>query len=309
MKIFSKIIGFVIVFALSINANAQELNAQVILNAQAIQNNVDVKIFKNLEQSLKDFLNTTKFTKDEYGALEKIECQFNLTIQKVGKEANSYEAKLSINASRPVYGADYQSSILNYIDKEVMFKYVQFQPVDFNETRVAGNDPLAANLSAIFAYYAYYIIGLDMDSYKQSGGSDYFNKARNIVSNAPEGYGIDGWKPEGSKNRYWLVDNILNSRFIPFREAYYYYHRNGLDQMTTNAEEANIAILNTISTIYQVNMESPGSALLLAFFSTKNAEYLNILTQASMEEKLKLVPMLSMLDVPNASKYSALLKQ
>jgi Domain of unknown function (DUF4835) len=294
----------------TILANAQELNAKIVVNGTAVQNNVDQKIFKALEQSLQDFLNKRKWTNDEFGNTEKIDCQFNITITKRAKDMeDAYEAKLSIQASRPVYQTDYSSPILNYVDKDFIFKYIQFQPVDFNENRVAGNEPLVSNLTATLAYYVYYIIGLDYDTYKLKGGSDYYNKARNIVSNAPEGNGVSGWKNEGTKNRYWLVDNILNSRFSGFRDVLYSYHRNGLDAMTKTPAEANAIVLNTIPTLYQINSETPGSAILFLYFSTKNTEYYNMLSKASMAEKIKLVPQISMLDVPNATKYSELLKE
>jgi hypothetical protein len=300
---------FAYLLLLNTKSYCQELNAQVIVNGNAVQNTVDVKIFKSLEQSIEDFLNKRKWTSDEYAINEKIDCQFNLTITKKGKTDNAYEAKLSINAVRPVYNTDYTSPIVNYVDKEIIFKYIQFQPLEFNETNIAGADPLASNLSAIFAYYTYLILGLDMDSYSNKGGTALYNKARNIVANAPDGYGITGWTSEGTKNRYWLTDNLLNTRFNAFREALYTYHRNGMDQMTGKPDEGTETILNTINAIYDVNSETPGSAILFLFFSTKNAEYLNLLTTASAEKKLELVPKISMLDVSNAAKYSALLKQ
>jgi Domain of unknown function (DUF4835) len=289
---------------------AQEMNAKVVVNGAAVQNTVDQKVFKAMEQGLQDFINKRKWTNDEWANTEKIECQFNITITKRATDVpDAYEAKLSIQASRPVYGTDYSSPILNYVDKDFIFKYIQYQPIDFNENRVAGNEALVSNLSATIAYYAYYILGLDYDTYKLKSGNEYYAKALNIVSNAPEGNGISGWKNEGTKNRYWLVDNIMSARFAAFREVLYNYHRNGLDAMAKNSKEGTDVILSTISSLYQINSEAPGSAILFLYFSTKNNEYYNILAKASMQEKLKVVPQLSMLDVPNATKYGELLKE
>jgi hypothetical protein len=309
MKI--KILALLIINFLFINHSfAQELNAKVVVNGSAVQNNVDQKIFKALEQSLQDFINKRKWTNDEFTTTEKIDCQFNITVTKRSKDiADAYEAKLSIQASRPIYQTDYSSPIFNYVDKDFIFKYIQFQPLDFNENRIVGNEPLVSNLSATVAFYVYYIIGLDYDTYKLKAGSEFYNKALNIVSNAPEGNGITGWKNEGSKNRYWLIDNILNARFAGFREVLYNYHRNGLDAMAKTPSAAAVVMMNTIPTLYQINSETPGSAILFTYFSTKNNEYLNVLTKATMAEKLKLVPQISMLDVPNATKYGELLKE
>jgi hypothetical protein len=298
----------VLLISFSSNIMAQELNAKIIVNGSAVQNAVDLKVFKTLEQGLQDFLTKRKWTTDEFTAEEKIDCQFNLTITKKGKDADTYEAKLSIQAGRPVYNTDYTTPIINYVDKDVLFKYIQFQPLDFNENRVAGNDPVVANLPAILAYYVNYIIGLDYDSYKPKGGSDYFSKAMSIVNNAPEGAGINGWKNEGAKNRYWLADNMLSARFVNFREVMYNYHRNGLDAMAKNPAEGLDVILGTIKTLSQINTETPSSALLYLYFSTKNLEYYNFLSKASAEDKQKLIPLISMLDVPNATKYSSLFK-
>jgi hypothetical protein len=309
MQTGNKFIAILVLFVSCCQTiHAQELNAKIIVNGTAVQNVIDLKTFKTLEQGLQDFLNKRKWTTDEFTTAEKIDCQFNLTITKQGKEGDTYEAKLSIQAARPVYNTDYTSPILNYVDKDVYFKYIQFQPLDFNENRVAGNDPSIANLPAILAYYVNYIIGLDYDSYKLKGGSEYFSKAMAIVNNAPEGAGINGWKNEGAKNRYWLADNMLSARFVNFREVMYNYHRNGLDIMAKTPEEGLEVILNSIKTLSQINTETPSSALLFLYFSTKNLEYYNFLSKASAEDKQRLIPLISMLDVPNATKYSSLFR-
>jgi Domain of unknown function (DUF4835) len=310
INLIKKIFITLMLLAPFLQSNAQELNAKVVVNASAVQNTVDLKIFKSLEQGLEDFLNKRKWTSDEFTTAEKIDCQFNISITKKAKDAaDIFEAKLSVQSSRPVYQTDYSTPLLNYVDKEFVFKYVQFQPIDFNENRVAGNDPITANLTATLAFYVYYMIGLDYDSYKLKGGTDYFSKAMAIVNNAPEYSGITGWKNEGTKNRYWLADNILNARFGAFRETFYNYHRLGMDEMTKAPAAATNAMLATIGSLYTINFETPGSALLFMYFSTKNNEYYNLLTKASQEDKLKLIPQISMLDVANATKYSGLLKQ
>jgi hypothetical protein len=288
---------------------AQDINCNIIINSSAIPN-VDQKIFKTLQQGLLTFVNTRKWAVEEIKTEEAIDVNFNITLLKKGDAPDSYEAKLTIQSSRPVYGTDYNSTIVNYIDNAFKFKYVQFQAIDFNENRIVGNDPLVSNLSATIAYYIYLSLGLNYDSYKLKAGQEYFNKALNIVNNAPEGYGITGWKNNEAKNknRYWFVDNILNSRFSSFREVIYNYHRNGLDQMISNKEEAQKVILKTISTLTLLNGENPGSAILYFYFNAKNEELLNILSSAPAEERATLLPQMAILDVTNANKYNALIK-
>jgi hypothetical protein len=301
-------IAFLVLFSVYIGqTTAQELNATVVVNGTAVQNTVDLKVFKALENSLKDFLNKRKWTTDEFGTNEKIDCQFNITIT-AKKDDDLYEAKLNVQASRPVYGSDYLSPLINYVDKDFLFKYVQFQPIDFNENRIAGNDAQSANLTAVVAFYVYYILGLDYDSYKLKGGSDHFAKALAIVNGAPEGSGVSGWKNEGTKNRYWLVDNILNSRFRDVREIYYNYHRNGMDALAKTPALATDVILNTIPMLYQVNTDNPNNAIILMYFSTKNNEYYNILEQSDSPEKGNFITQISQLDVANAVRYNALKK-
>jgi Domain of unknown function (DUF4835) len=293
---------------IAIFANAQEINGTVTVNGSAIQG-VDAQLFKTLEQSLNEFINSRHWTTDEITLNEKIEANFNITFVKKNTDAeNSYTCKLSVQVSRPIYGTTYKSPILNYIDKEVVFRYIQFQPIDFNENRIATNDPLASNLSATMAYYIYLALGLDYDSYALKGGTPYYNKALNIINNAPEGNGISGWKREGNKNRYWVIDNLLNSRFNEFRNQFYLYHRKGFDMMSTKQKEGETVVKDGLDKLAQLNNENPTSAIMSLYFATKNTEYYNILSTATDEEKTNLIPLIAAVDVTNAQKYLALIK-
>ncbi len=292
---------------LQINLHAQDVTCKVVINSSAIAN-VDQKIFATLKQSLTNFVNNRKWTNEEFKTEEAIDINFNITLTKKDADADIYEAKLSVQSSRPVFGTDYYSTLLNYVDNSFRFKYVQFQPIDFNENRVTANDVLVSNLSATMAYYIYLAIGLNYDSYKLKGGQEYYTKAQNIVNNAPEGAGITGWKSNESKNknRYWFVDNLLNTRFVAIREIYYNYHRKGLDQLGTNKANANTVILNTISALSILNSENPGSAIIFLYFNAKGEEYLNIISNTPKDNRASLIPQLALLDVTNATKYNAL---
>jgi hypothetical protein len=287
----------------SFSTNAQDVFATVSVNTSAIQQ-ADPAIFKTLDQKITDFVNLRRWTTDDFASTERIELNINLTLTQKDKGGDDiYRAKLTIQASRPVYGTDYKTSLLNYIDKDVLIRYNQFQNLDFNENRIVGNDIYSSNLTAILAFYVYYAVGLDYDSYSLKGGTPYFNKALNIVQNAPE---LEGWKREGGKNRYWLVDNIINSRFDAFRQNFYEYHRDGMDQMTTNKTAATNKIKENIKVLSQLNKDLPNSAVLFMYFSAKSQEYVNILTESTAAEKEELCPLMAAMDVTNAAKYTEL---
>lgn len=292
---------------LALQLNAQDVQCNFVVTAQAI-NGVDAKVFKSLQQSLMDFVNQRKWTNDEFGPTEKIVINFNLNVtNKIIDIENGFEGKLSIQSSRPVYGTDYSSTLVNYADNEVRFKYLQFAPIDFNENRVSGNDAVTSNLPAIVAYYVYLAIGMDYDSYKFKGGQDYYTKAQNIVLNAPEGNGIAGWSQNNDKqkNRFWLINNILNPRFLKFRENMYNYHRKGLDKYSADPTAAMKQIQESIEDLNQVNIENPASAIFFLYFSAKNTEYLNFLKKMPRADREKYGLMLSMMDIPNSQTYLA----
>ena len=186
---------FIFLFALAITtaAYAQELQAKVTVNAQRVTTTVDKKIFNTLQTQLTNLLNNRKWTNESFQAHEKIECNFLLNIDKV-VEPNVYQASLTIQAARPVFNSTYQTALINFMDADVTFRYVEFQPVEFNENRIQGTDPLASNLTAVLGYYVNMILGLDYNSFSPKGGDVCFQKALNIVNNAPENRSISGWK-------------------------------------------------------------------------------------------------------------------
>lgn len=287
----------------------QEFKCRAIVIADQVQG-TDPQVFKTMEQAITDFVNTRKWGNDQFEQKEKIECVFNIVINKVleGVEGG-YGGRLSIQATRPVYGTTYMTNLVNFVDKDFSFKYIQFQPLDFNDNRVNGNDALASNLTATIAYYSYIILGLDYDSYSPKGGTEFYTKALNIVNNAPEHKFISGWKSsEGQRNRFWLSDQILNSRFAAMRDVMYKYHRTGLDLLTTDEEQARNNISAQFNVLSQINSENPSTHLMQFFFNAKGEEILNFMAKMSIQDKQKYVPMLSALDVSNAAKYADLLR-
>ncbi len=289
--------------------HAQELNCKVIVMADQVQG-IDPKVFKTMEQEAAAFIKARKWGNDAFENNEKIECIFTIVLNKqIEGTEGGFMGRLSVQATRPVFNSSYTSSLINYTDKDFAIKYIQYQPFEFNDNRVSGNEPLVSNLSATLAYYCYLILGLDYDSFALKGGTEFFNKAQNIVNNAPENKAITGWKAtEGQRNRFWLSDQILNNRFVNMRDVFYKYHRLGLDQLSTEPETARSLINGLFPILQQVNSENPTSMLMQFFFSAKSDEIRNFLAMTPMADKQKIIPILSQLDVTNAAKYAELMK-
>ncbi len=295
-------------FCFAIVGNAQELNAKVKILSTAITN-ADKQIFSTMEKSITDFLNTRKWTSDEYGVNEKIDVNLMINLTSKTNE-DVYSATLTVQASRPVFNSGYTSSLVNFQDKDIVFRYSQFTPLQFDDNRVVGSDVMASNLTAILAFYSYIILGLDYDSFSPDGGTAFFKKAQNIVNNAPEeGKALTGWKAvDGTKNRYWIIDQLLNPRFQEVRDVWYALHRKGLDNMYNKPEEARKEILNTIAKLYKVNRENPSSILIQFFFNAKSDEYAKVVGQLPKEERAQYAAQLGQMDIPNLTKYQQLNK-
>jgi len=298
-----KIIGILLILVSVYSAQAQELQARVTVLSNRVTTNIDRKIFTTLQNQLTNLLNNRKWTNDSYKQNEKIECSFILNIESV-LEPNIYKASLNIQAARPVYHSSYQAAMINFQDADVAFKYLEFQPVEFNENRVQGTDATVANLTAIFAFYAYTILGLDYDSFAPKAGEAYFRKAQNIVNNAPEGRGISGWRIfDGLRNRYWLNENLINTRYNTIHDIIYGYYRKGLDNLYDKDTDARAGVINALIQLQAFGKENPNTMIQQFFMQGKYQELVGIFKKAPAGEKAKAKELLSELDVINASKY------
>ncbi len=284
---------------------AQELQVQVRILHEKIQG-IDRDVFTGMERSIQEFLSNRRWTTDTWDPAEKIECNILFNLTKV-TEGDIYEGTMNISASRPVYNSNYNSPLVNYVDRNLRFRYSPFIPIQFEENRVSGSDPMASNLPAMLAFYAYLIIGLDYESFAPQGGIPWFKKAQHVVQNAPEqGASIPGWKATEPDGRYWLIDQALSPRFKPLRDFWYAYHREGLDQMFEDPEKAGKTILEGLVKLRQLHQDNPGSILLQFFFNAKSDEITSILAQQPREQRGIYITMLQQMDVPNAQKYQAL---
>jgi len=283
--------------------HAQELQARLTVLSSKISTEVNKSIFQTLQTALVNLINQRKWGKDDFQPNEKIQCNFLLNIdQEMGE--NIYKAKLTVQAARPVFNSSYESPMVNFIDDEVVFRYQEFQPVEFNENRIQGNDPYAANLPAVIAYYVNIILGLDYDSYSLRGGDAFFQKAWNIVNNAPESRDITGWKAfENLRNRYWLAENLNNNRFALMHEAIYNYYRSGMDLFYENEDAGRNGILNSLNFLNTLNADNPGSMIMQFFFQGKTNELVKVFSKADGDMKTRARDLLLKLDITNTSSY------
>ena len=305
----AKQIIVLLLFCLSVRiASSQELQARVTINSSVIKNADEKKKFTTLQNQLNDFLNGHKWTGDNFKANEKVACTFLLELKST-VETNVYSASLIIQAARPIYGSTYQSPLINFQDQDLTFKYIEYQPIEFNENNIQGGDPLVGNLSAVFAYYAYTILGLDYDSYAPKGGETFFQKALNIINNAPEGSGIKGWKMfDGLRNRYWTNENLVNNKYNIIHDITYSYYRNGLDSLSTNDTKARKNLLQSLIKLQAFNQENSGTPFIQLFMQSKSIELIGFAKNLSFDDKARALDILTNLDIPGAQKYKDALK-
>jgi len=282
---------------------AQELQASISIAANRVPSTVDHKIFQTLQSALYNFLNGRKWSNESFQNNEKIACNFLVNISSAG-DNNTFQATLTVQAGRPVFNSSYQSPLINFQDESFTFRYVEYQTLDFNENRVQGSEPYAANLTAELAYYVYMILGLNFDSYSLRGGDPYFQKALNIVNNAPDSRDINGWKAfDGIRNRYWLIENLTNSKYALVHDAYYSYYRTGMDQLYDKEADGRTAVLNALNMLNTVNTENPNTMIIQFFFQGRSGEVSKLFQKGAPDEKSRALDLLTKLDISNINKY------
>lgn len=290
----------VLFLLLTTGSFAQELNCTVNIMSPQVQN-TEKRIFETLQKDIREFMNSTRWTNDVFALEERIECSILITIgERISND--KYKATMQVQSSRPTYMTSYNTVMLNVNDQDFTFQYVESQPLQFQENQHVGN------LTSVLAFYAYMIIGTDYDSFSLKGGEPYFQKALQIVNNAqnePE----RGWKAfEGSKNRYWLIENMLNARYEDFRGVLYKYHREGLDVMQSDINTGRLAITECLKPLKTIRMDQPNSYLMTVFFTAKVDEMINIFKEAFPDVKTKAANDLMQMDPANANKYQAIVK-
>ena len=249
---------------------AQELDAQVIINSDLV-NQTNQQIFKTLERSLSEFINTQVWSNKEFLNSEKIICSFIFNLS--GYSNDQFEATLQVQSQRPVFDSNYDCPTLNFLDKDVVFSYQEFQPLFFNKSS------FESNLVSLISFYANIIIGLDADSFELKGGDRFFEQAFQIV-NLAQITSRKGWKPsDGRRNRFWLIDSLRSNSFREYRIVFYSYHREGLDQMTSNPKKGKIALMKSIQKLEPLFERRPNTFLIQIFFDAKVEEIVNLFSE------------------------------
>lgn len=279
--------------------SAQELNCNVQIVTQQIQG-TNKKIFQTLQNAIYEFVNNRSWTNNVYSYNERIECNMLINLTKQ-ISSDEFKGTIQLQSRRPAYNTTYNSTMFNFVDKNFHIRYVEFEPLEFNETSHLSN------LTSILAYYAYIITGLDNDSFSPEGGTQCFEKAEAIVMNAQNAPQA-GWKPyEGSnnRNRYWLIKNILDEEYSPVREFIYRYHRKGLDKLESAPNEARMEIIEGLKLLQEVyrNKPDPYLFLLQVVFDAKSDEFVNIFSESYAEEKRRVLSILKEIDPSNTRKY------
>ena len=265
-------------------------------------NVADPAVFRSLETAIKEFYNNTSWTDDDFEPEERIEGTLQINI-KEDLSTNTFVADFFVSTSRPIYKSNYYSPTLKWRDNNVTFSYEQFGPLFNNASSFTDN------LSAILTYYAYVILGTDYDTFAPLGGDRFYQVAQSIVNNIPTNVtNLDrAWQPIGTnRNRYWLIENVLNSRVKPYRQAIYDYHRRSLDEMEKDPERSRAVMLSAITSIGEVNRTFPNSMILKLFSDVKRDEILEVFAIASQGEKDKVYNIMSDIDPALASQLNSL---
>jgi len=236
-------------------AHAQELTARITVNHNQIQG-TDASVFEELEQTLTQFINDRQWTNLQFQKNERISCNFNITVTKYDNTSNLFTCKAIIQANRPVYNSNYTSAIYNNTDNDFNFEYAQFDQLQFNEEMVDNQ------LTALVAYYAYLIIGLNLDTFAPMGGEDVLQQCMNLANNA-QNLNYPGWKAfDDDRNRFAIINDYLDGAMKPFRQFQYNYYRNGLDEMANNVERGRTNITTTIENELKKSHEDKPMSLL-----------------------------------------------
>ncbi len=297
---FKKIFIFIVLLPFANNTFSQDVNCKVQIITQQLST-TDKSIFIEMEKSIFEFINNTKWTSDIIQINERIECNLILNIkEQVG--IDEFKATAQIQSSRPVFNTSYNSTLFNFMDEDWTFRYIINQPLEFNENESRSN------LTSLIAYYVYIMVGLDYDSYSLFGGTTYFQKARNVVNNAQTQSG-KGWKAfDGTRNRFILVDNFLDNNFKPLRQTIYTYHRGGMDVLSQNAENGRNEIKDLLPLLLKLAKDRPNSMALNVFFAAKNEELIQLFSRALPNEKQNIIQTLSDCDPGNSTKYQQIAK-
>jgi|TARA_B100001059_G_scaffold69272_1_gene66323 hypothetical protein len=276
---------FLILWLFTLPMLAQELNCNLVVNAQQTGNE-NVQVFKTLEKQLYEFVNNTRWTNKTYETRERIDCSMVIIIQSYSSDA--FQASIQVQSARPVFNSSYSTSVYNFNDKDFNFNYLEYQNLNFNSSQ------FESNLISVIGFHVYMILGMDADTFELNGGQKYYEQARDIANYSQRG-NSKGWEPPkgGDQTRRVLIDNIMSNTYSEFRSALYTYHRTGLDIMASDSKAAKNVISKTIVNFQSLNKRRPNSLLVRAFFDAKADEITDIFSSGP---KVKITDLVSVLN-------------
>ena len=271
----------IIIYHLSFSpARAQELQARININHSQISG-TDVSVFENLQQTLEQFINERQWTALQFQKNERIQCSFNITVTKYIREENRFECSALIQANRPVYNSSYTSTLYNNKDDNFQFEFAQFDQLNYDDEMVDNQ------LTALLAYYAYLIIGINLDSFAPLGGTDVLQRCMYLVNQA-QNLGFPGWKSfEDSRNRFAIINDYLDESMKPMRQLQYDYYRKGLDEMVNNAERGRTQISEALETGLKVAHENKPLSLLPQIWTDYKRDELSSIYKGKGTQKEK----------------------
>jgi len=292
---------FCLLFLVKVSVQAQELRATVTINAPQLTI-IDRKVITEFETVVTDYLNNTRFTDEIYEDEERISCNFTFSIVSETNE-REFNAELLIQSSRPVYGSDYSTTLINYLDKPAKIQYEQFQPIEF------AKNSFTSSLSSLLTFYANIIIGLDKDSFAPMAGESFYREAENVVNLLPSsvtGNDKDWTNSGGQRSRFRLMQELLNPRARPYRQMSYQYHRKGLDVMAGDAVAGRTVMAKSMENLRDVHSDIPNSLLINIFTASKSQELIDVFIASPPAERKGVYQILSTVDPAKLNKFRTL---
>ncbi len=295
-----ELFGLLFIF-LALNSFGQELRCNVSVSSSRIEGTYK-EIYQTMRTDIYEFMNNRKWTDNVYTFDERIECTIFIQLTEQ-VSADEFKGSIQVQMTRPIFNSSYESPVLNIRDENFQVRYVEFQPLEFDETNNSNA------LTNILAYYAYIILGFDYDTFSPLGGTQFYQKARDIV-NRSQNAREKGWRAfEGNNNRFWLVENLLNKAYSPFRDLMYRYHRLGLDVMSEQPDLGRNEIAESLKNMQRVYRARPDTYINRIFFDAKSDEIVNIFSKGTTDEKSRVLIILSECDPSNSGKYEKIMEQ
>ncbi|HPE87368.1 MAG: DUF4835 family protein [Bacteroidia bacterium] len=284
-----------IFFLLPFPLLAQEFKCTVSVSSSALEG-TDRSVFQDMQKALYEFVNDKKWTSYDFKEEEKIECSIQITLTK-RISSEQYQGKINIALRRPVFNTSYNSPVFNYQDSDLEFDYLESEPLIFTD------NSFDSNLTAVIAFYLYMYLGMDFDTFQYRGGTAFYEKAQAVVNSA-QGKNYPGWSSyESMKNRFWLVENMMNSSYVGIRDFLYKYHRKGLDAMADNIQLGRSFTTQALEDLRKASRQKPGLFALQLILDAKRDEIINIYTEGMPNEKSKIIQIMNEIDPANASRY------